>query len=156
MTLLTSFHLITDINSLRKGMQSYSKSGWQCVGMYAKCQLLSKAFSFNTRGEKVLIRGLLNLQRAGGGSWLLPCCFMRIWLNCLKLRCAICKDRLRLCEKVPSRFFTYIYTHARTHTRTHAHTHTYIYTYIYKIQTHTQMYSNDHPPHHLYVNVSYA
>lgn len=32
-----------------KGTQGYSKSGWQCVGMYTKCQLLSKPFFFSTR-----------------------------------------------------------------------------------------------------------
>lgn len=49
-----------------KGTQSYSKSGWQRVGMYAKCQLLSKPFFLSTREKMLLIRGLSNLQSMRG------------------------------------------------------------------------------------------
>lgn len=46
-------------------MQSYSKSEWQRVGMYAKCQLLSKPFFFQLKRKMLLIRRLSNLQSKG-------------------------------------------------------------------------------------------
>lgn len=66
--LFASFHFITAFTAFIpfEGMQSYSKSGWQRVGMYAKCQLLSKPFFFGTREKMLLIRGLSNLQSVGG------------------------------------------------------------------------------------------
>lgn len=68
-----------------KGTQGYSKSGWQCVGMYTKCQLLSKPFFFQHKGKMLLIRGLSNLQSVGRGLLFaedaIPCCSVRIWLK---------------------------------------------------------------------------
>lgn len=65
--LFASFHFITTFTALIlfKGMQSYSKSEWQRVGMYAKCQLLSKPFFFQLKRKMLLIRRLSNLQSKG-------------------------------------------------------------------------------------------
>lgn len=86
--LLALLHFITTLIALIpfKDMQSYSKSGWQCVGMYAKCQLLSKPFFLGVREKMLLIRGLSNLQSKGRAKLLcaedmIPCCSLRIWLK---------------------------------------------------------------------------
>lgn len=72
--LFASFHFITTFIALIpfKGMQSYSKSGWQCVGMYAKCQLLSKPFFLGVREKMLLIRGLQIFKARGGWSCCVP------------------------------------------------------------------------------------